>query len=196
MIKKTTIVFTIVILSCIFLLFCKANSYADTFQIKQTSISESESYAKKPFFYLYFGSQDFGNKNFTNTENQFLHAVEQPLTHKKTPEELGQHIINALIEGPKTRNLIRTIPVGTKLRALYLTKKGEAFVDFNSAISNNHPGGIQTEILTIYSIVNSLILNIDQIKTVKILINGLESNTLAGHIDLRFPLTANMMIVR
>jgi len=39
-------------------------------------------------------------------------------------------------------------------------------------------------------------LNIPEIHAVKILIGGRESMTLAGHIDLRFPLKANMLLIR
>ncbi len=50
--------------------------------------------------------------------------------------------------------------------------------------------------MTIYSMVNSLILNIPEIETVRILVEGKEETTLAGHVDLRFPLRANMLFVR
>ena len=63
-------------------------------------------------------------------------------------------------------------------------------------LKDNHPGGIGTEIMTIYSIVNSLVLNIPEIDAVKILIDGKESITLAGHIDLKFPLKADMLLIR
>jgi hypothetical protein len=48
----------------------------------------------------------------------------------------------------------------------------------------------------VYSIVNSLILNVTDIEAVKILIEGQESITLAGHIDLQQPLKANMLLIR
>jgi len=41
-----------------------------------------------------------------------------------------------------------------------------------------------------------LILNIPEIDAVKILIDGRDAMTLAGHIDLRFPFKANMLLVR
>ena len=55
---------------------------------------------------------------------------------------------------------------------------------------------MQIELLTIYSIVNSLILNVPNIKAVKILINGNEAKTLAGHIDLQTAIKANMLLIR
>ena len=72
----------------------------------------------------------------------------------------------------------------------------KALVDFSAEIQENHPGGVATELLTVYSIVNSLILNIAEIEVVKILIEGQESLTLAGHIDLQQPFEANMLLIR
>mgnify|MGYP003565306139 CR=1 FL=1 len=109
--------------------------------------------------------------------------------------EFGKIIINALIDGPQ-EGLMRTIPSGTILRALYVTQDGTAYVDISDAIKDAHPGGIKSELFTIYSIVNTIILNIPGIDAVKILIEGRESMTLAGHIDLRFPFKAVMLFIR
>ncbi|MBL7178636.1 MAG: GerMN domain-containing protein [Desulfobacterales bacterium] len=130
---------------------------------------------------------------FSDKENSYLTAEEQNLVHSNNPAEFGQTIIEALIQGPR-EGLMRTIPAGTILRALYVTSDGIAYVDLT--LKDAHPGGIQTELMTIYSIVNSLILNISGINAVKILIDGRESMTLAGHVDLRFPFKANMLLIR
>jgi hypothetical protein len=82
------------------------------------------------------------------------------------------------------------------LNALYITPDNVCYVDLSEAVRSQHPGGSNSELLTIYSVVNSLILNIPQIKQVKILIGGNESSTLAGHIDLQDPLRAHLLIIR
>jgi len=125
----------------------------------------------------------------------FLRAEKRVLFHSDDPAEFGKVIIETLIRGPK-KGLVRTIPEGTTLHALYVTQDGTACVDMSEAIKEKHPGGIESEIITIYSIVNSLILNIPEIDVVKILIEGNESMTLAGHVDLRFPFEANMLLIR
>ena len=132
---------------------------------------------------------------FSNKENSFLTAEKRAFFHSDHPDELGKIIIEAIIEGPR-EDLTRTIPAGTTLRALYVTQEKIAFVDFSDRIKDSHPGGVNSELLSIYSIVNSLVLNISQVDAVKILINGKESKTLAGHVDLRFPLKANMLLIR
>jgi len=147
--------------------------------------SESTSDNSKQVAYLYFADKS----------KPFLTAEERELSGSKNPEVLGKAIIKALINGPQ-QDLMRTIPADAGLRALYLTRKGVAYVDMTDNIKVKHPGGAGSELLTIYSIVNSLVVNIPEITSVKILIGGTESMTLAGHIDLRFPFKANMLIVR
>ena len=132
---------------------------------------------------------------FSDKENSFLTAEERVFLNTDHPADFGKMIVEALIEGPE-RSLVPTIPAGTKLRAFYVTKEGIAFVDLTDSVKDVHPGGVQSELLTIFSIVNSLVLNIPQVDAVKILINGNESMTLAGHVDLRFPLKANMLLIR
>ncbi|MBA4369696.1 MAG: hypothetical protein C0403_18885 [Desulfobacterium sp.] len=132
---------------------------------------------------------------FSDEKNSYLVSEERILFVSEDPLEIGKTIINDLIQGPRG-NLVRTIPGDTTLNAFYLSKDGTAFIDFSDTIREKHPGGSQTELLTVYSIVNSIALNIPQVQRVKILIEGRESQTLAGHIDLTFPLSADMIIVR
>lgn len=131
---------------------------------------------------------------FQDRKNGVLIAEERLIAHGERPVEFARTIIDWLIKGPQ-QGLARTVPAETALRALYIND-GTAFVDFSREISDNHPGGTRTEYLTLVSIANSLILNIPEIKRVKILIEGRESETLAGHIDLSQPFSANMLLVR
>jgi len=132
---------------------------------------------------------------FSDKDNRFLMAEERVLKSLKDPEFFARSIVEALIKGPQL-GLARTIPAETAVRAVYLTPQGICYLDLTSAAVENHPGGIKSELLSIYSIVNSLVLNVTEIEAVKILINGDESVTLAGHIDLQIPIKANMLLIR
>ena len=143
----------------------------------------------------YSSDQSVVHLYFADRENRFLIAEDRTFLHPDEPADLGRIIIKELTGGPR-EGLMQTIPAGTSLRAFYITQEGTAYVDLTREITEEHPGGVQSELLTIYSIVNSLILNIPEINAVKILINGGESLTLAGHIDLRFPFKANMLLIR
>lgn len=92
-----------------------------------------------------------------------------------------------LIKGPRS-GLLSPLPPGTQLRQLYIDGRGIAYADFSAELRDHHPGGSDAELLTVYSIVDTLACNFEQIKKVKILVDGSEVDTLAGHIDLRKPL--------
>lgn len=132
---------------------------------------------------------------FSNKDNSFLKAEARDLFYTDNSDEFGKNIVQALIEGSKT-GLMRTIPVNTTLKAFYITRDGTAYVDLSEAIRDGLPGGVKSELFTIYSIVNSLTLNISEIDAVKILVGGKETMTLIGHVDVRFPLKPNMLLIR
>jgi len=106
----------------------------------------------------------------------------------------AKQVILGLIKGPET-NLTGTIPPGTTLRGLSINHDGIAFVNFSSELTSRHPGGSSAELLTIYSIVNSLILNFKGIEKVQILVEGKKVETVAGHIFAMMPFEADMKIV-
>ncbi|CCK79159.1 MULTISPECIES: GerMN domain-containing protein [Desulfobacula] len=110
--------------------------------------------------------------------------------------QLGREIIKALIAGPSLPLLEPTWPRDAKINSFFITDDGKAYVDLyleKEMIENMDTG---SELLAIYSLVNSLTLNIPKIKMVKILIQGKDALTLAGHIDLEFFYQTNMMIVK
>ena len=65
-----------------------------------------------------------------------------------------------------------------------LVDPGLAVVDLNTAFASGHRSGILVEELTVVSLVETLTANIPGITRVKILVNGKEQDTLAGHADL------------
>jgi len=132
---------------------------------------------------------------FSDQDNQFLIAEERSLKHPENPAFFAKNIVQALIKGPQL-GLVRTLPQKTKIRAIYVTQAGICYVDLTSTIADQHPGGIKSELLSVYSIVNSVVLNVPEVEAVKFLINGSESKTLAGHIDLQAPVKANMLLIR
>ncbi len=104
-------------------------------------------------------------------------------------------IINKLIQGPpKGSKLERPIPAGTKLISVSIDDTN-AILNFSKELAENHPGGSSAELQTIYSIVNSLTMNIDEIETVQILIDSEERETLAGHIIISIPLSTDKKMI-
>jgi hypothetical protein len=80
-----------------------------------------------------------------------------------------------------------TIPRGVSLRELFITSQGVAYVDLSQELVTNHPGGSSGEELTVFSLSQTLVANFPAVKTVRILVEGREIQTLAGHLDLTIP---------
>ena len=108
----------------------------------------------------------------------------------------GAAVVSALLQGPEDPSLVSPIPAGTRLRHFFLTQDGTAYVDFSPELSLLHGGGVSTERLTLYAIVNTLVLNFEEIERVHILLQGKPSPTLAGHLDIRHPKTADLLLIR
>ncbi len=85
-------------------------------------------------------------------------------------EDLERHIIEELIKGPVLSDFSRTVPSETKLLFIE-TKEGTSFVNLSQEFKSRHWGGSSAEILTIYSIVNSL-TELPHVDKVQFLIQG------------------------
>lgn len=132
---------------------------------------------------------------FVDKENDYLVSEARHIADKQPQATYCRKIVEALIKGP-SGSAVNPIPDKTALRAVYLDRKGVAYVDLTAPVKDNHPGGVRAEMMTVYSIINTLILNVSPVERVKLLIDGREADTLAGHIDIRYPLKADMLLVR
>ena len=115
-----------------------------------------------------------------------LTAVEREVAFGENAVEQAKAIVGAQI-APAAAPLVSAIPVGTTLRALFITRGGEAYVDLSGELVSGHPGGSTNELLTIRTLVDALTANLPAITAVQLLVDGKELDTLAGHVDLRRP---------
>ncbi len=105
-----------------------------------------------------------------------------------------RQIVEKLIQGGDDPDLFHRLPPDTRLNEVFVAENGVVYLDFNIAISDNHPGGVLPEQATVYSIVNSITYNLEAIDRVKILVGGTEKETLAGHCLLLLPLEMDLSI--
>jgi spore germination protein GerM len=70
------------------------------------------------------------------------------------------------------------------VRSVFLIDPGVAVVDLNAAFADGHRSGVLVEELTVTSLIHTISANIPGILRVKILVDGKERDTLAGHADL------------
>lgn len=99
-------------------------------------------------------------------------------------------IVNELIKGPSSHELISTIPSGTKLLNIE-TKDGVCYVNLSEEFVTKFSGG--SGVLTVYSIVNSL-CSTESVTRVQILIEGEKGAEFGGFV-FDEPLEANMELV-
>jgi spore germination protein GerM len=119
-----------------------------------------------------------------------LVPTQREVPYGATPAEQARAIVEAQLA--PAAPLVSAIPSDTRLRNVFVTEQGDAFVDLSSEVSTKHPGGSLEELLTVYTIVDALTVNLPAIKRVQILVDGREVDTLAGHVDLRHPLAKSL----
>jgi spore germination protein GerM len=124
-----------------------------------------------------------------------LAPVSREVPLGEAPADQARRIVEAQLQPPPS-GLYSAIPAGTRVHAVYLTAKGEAFVDVSHELVTGHPGGSLNETLTVFAIVNAITVNLPDIAAVQILVDGKEVDTLAGHVDLRHPLGRSLNWVR
>jgi spore germination protein GerM len=132
---------------------------------------------------------------FSEPEEEYLVGEKREIIKQDRVEEEARETVLELIKGPKEK-LIPTLPPHTRLLTLQVDQSGVARVNFDQTLSKEHPGGSSAEMMTIYSIVNSLTVNFSQVKRVQILINGKAVESIAGHISLKQPIPSNMNMVK
>ena len=122
-------------------------------------------------------------------------AESRAITWAQTDADRVRQIVLALAEGSH-QGYGRVLPASTTVRAVFLAADGTAYVDLSNDILSDFEPGIQSETLAIYSIVNSITVNIPSVKRVQFLIQGQEVETLDGHADLTAAFTPDLTRVK
>jgi spore germination protein GerM len=112
-----------------------------------------------------------------------LRREEASLTLPSDPTLRAQAILRALIARYTQKDSTHPLPAGADFNDVYFVN-GTAVVDLNDAFASGHRSGVMVEELTVFSLVQTLAANLPGVAQVKILVNGQERETLAGHADL------------
>ncbi len=125
---------------------------------------------------------------FPGSDSNGLVGEEREIFDTGAPGDRAKQILIDLIAGPQGSRATPAVPPGTLLRQVYVLDNGVAYIDFSTDLELAIGVGSSEELLTIYAIVDSVALNVREIKKVGILVNGRPVETLNGHVDLRRPL--------
>jgi germination protein M len=132
---------------------------------------------------------------FVSEDGMSLVGVQREVPFGESVLEQARQIVTAQM-GDAPAPFASAIPPGATLRTLYVTDRGDAFVDLSVEARTNHTGGALDELFTVYAIVNAVTTNLPAIGRVQILVDGKEVDTLSGHVDLRHPLQRSLKWVR
>jgi hypothetical protein len=99
-------------------------------------------------------------------------------------QQRAEELLRALFALYLDKNSPHRLAPGSDIRSVYLVDPGLAVIDVNAALADGHRSGVLVEELTVASMIHTLSANLPGILRVKILVEGNERETLAGHADL------------
>jgi len=113
-----------------------------------------------------------------------LHKQMVNVALPEDPTERARQVVRAVISAYLEKGSKHPLATGADVDAVFLVKPNIAVVDTNTEFADGHRSGILVEQLTVASIAQSLAANVPSVGRVKILVQGKERETLAGHADL------------
>jgi spore germination protein GerM len=113
------------------------------------------------------------------------------------PEAQIQAVVEALLAGPRDPELLRPLPDGVTAGAVHVGEGGLVYLDLEAPGMPAPPAaGSLAEMQAVYSIVDTVLLNIGAAESVILLWNGAQRESFAGHLDTSRPLVADLDLVR
>jgi hypothetical protein len=131
---------------------------------------------------------------FQSAERRGLAIEERSVAFSNDLARQLHAVVEELVRGPRA-GLGGTLAPNTRVLHVFVSARGVAYVDLSKEAAASHPGGSEAELVTVYSVVNSLAANFPAIKRVQILVEDRPAATLAGHVDLTRPLRPDMTLL-
>lgn len=132
---------------------------------------------------------------FSDKDGQYLWPEQRQVPRPAGgAADLAAAALRELIAGPREAGHVATIPEGAQLLGVKLDG-GTALVDFSRELQTKHWGGSTGEIMTVYSIVNT-VTGIEGIASVRLFLEGQPLDSLVGHLDLTGPLTRDENLIK
>jgi len=107
-------------------------------------------------------------------------SIPMPSGRQQRAEELLRALLSLYLD----KSSPHVLGAGADVRSVFLVDPGVAVIDLNSAFADTHRSGALVEELTVTSLIHTISANTPGVVRVKILVDGKERDTLAGHADL------------
>ena len=141
------------------------------------------------------GTTQMATLYFPSLSEDQIMPESRTITWAQSDSDRVRQVVLALAEGSH-QGYGRVIPANASVRAVFLAADGTAYVDLSNEMLSEFEPGVETETLAIYSIVNSITVNIPSVKRVRFLILGQEVETLDGHADLTAAYTPDLTRIK
>jgi len=99
-------------------------------------------------------------------------------------QQRAEELLRALLSIYLDKSSPHVLGAGADVRSVFLVDPGVAVIDVNAAFADTHRSGVLVEELTVASLIHTVSANTPGILRVKILVDGKERDTLAGHADI------------
>lgn len=126
---------------------------------------------------------------FAGADAQGMVGETRTIATRSHREEEIETVVAELVLGPRSENATSVFPKNAQLRrAFYDDRERILYLDFNGALVADLNAGSATELALLGSLMRTIAIGFPEIESVQILVDGLEVETLAGHVDLTRPL--------
>jgi len=135
---------------------------------------------------------------FESLERDGLMPEERDIAFSPDLSRQVRTVVEELARGPgadASQALGATLPEGTRVLEVFVQANGVARVSLSSELASGLPGGSRAELLTVYSIVNTIVANFPGVSRVQLLLDDQLTRSLAGHVDLTRALPPDMTLV-
>lgn len=113
-----------------------------------------------------------------------LHKRQGSLVLPRDPDLRAREILSTLVGMYTDKGSTHLLGAGAEVTDVFLLPDHDAIINTNQAFADGHRSGIMVEEMTVASLAQTLAANVPGILRVKILVQGQERDTLAGHVDL------------
>lgn len=117
-------------------------------------------------------------------EDGTLRAESSQIPLPSGRQQRAEELLRALLSIYLDKNSPHRLGAGSDVRSVYLVDPGVAVIDVNSAFADTHRSGVLVEQLTVASLIQTVAVNTPNLLRIKIVVDGKERDTLAGHADL------------
>lgn len=126
---------------------------------------------------------------FADQRGTYLLPETRIITGCEDDRDCIRNLLEALRSGSQ-QNLLPVLPPQTGILEIEL-ENDLVRVNFSKHLQDFHPGGSLSELLTVYSLANSLSENFSYVRQLQILIDGQVQRTLKGHARIDQPIYAD-----